>query len=139
MKALPIGLNSRPANRVVNGQKRKWNAYYKLQCMYFSSSSLCLLYRPEMYLSKYKITSQYKDKEPAPPPPPTLEQYPLFLLVTTFKRLYCTYIHVVYTDTKEKKIFLIYKEIQMGAVAKLSMRKGFLINEEMRKYFAIYV
>ncbi len=28
-----------------------------------------------------------------------------------------------YTDKKEKKIFLIYKEIQMGAVAKSNMRK----------------
>jgi hypothetical protein len=43
-----------------------------------------------------------------------------------------------YTDKKEKKIFLIYKEIQNGAVAKLYMRKGFLIYEEMRKYLAIY-
>jgi hypothetical protein len=39
---------------------------------------------------------------------------------------------------KEKKIFLIYKEIQSGAVAKSYMRKGFLIYEEMRKYFPIY-
>jgi hypothetical protein len=31
-----------------------------------------------------------------------------------------------YTDKKEKKIFLIYKEIKMGAVAKLYMKKGFL-------------
>jgi hypothetical protein len=31
------------------------------------------------------------------------------------------------TDKKEKKIFLIYKEIQSGAVAKSHMRKGFLI------------
>jgi hypothetical protein len=39
----------------------------------------------------------------------------------------------VHTDKKEKKLFLIYKEIQMGAIAKLYMRKGFLIYEEMRK------
>ena len=39
---------------------------------------------------------------------------------------------------KEKKIFLIYREIQGGAVAKSYMRKGFLIYEEMRKYFPIY-
>jgi hypothetical protein len=32
------------------------------------------------------------------------------------------------------KIFLIYTEIQKGAVAKSYMRKGFLTNEEMRKY-----
>jgi hypothetical protein len=38
------------------------------------------------------------------------------------------------TDKKENKIFLIYKEIQSGAVAKSYMRKGFLIYEEMRKY-----
>jgi hypothetical protein len=41
----------------------------------------------------------------------------------------------MYTDKKEKKIFLIYKEIQMGAVAnnaKSYMRKSFLIYEEMR-------
>jgi hypothetical protein len=35
------------------------------------------------------------------------------------------------TDKKEKKIFLIYKEIQMGAVAKSYTRKGFLVYEEM--------
>jgi hypothetical protein len=45
---------------------------------------------------------------------------------------------VVRTDKKEKKIFLIYKEIQSGAVAKSYMRKGFLIYEEMCKYFPIY-
>jgi hypothetical protein len=39
----------------------------------------------------------------------------------------------VYTDKKENKIFLIYKEIQMGSCAKLYMRKGFLIYEEMHK------
>jgi hypothetical protein len=43
-----------------------------------------------------------------------------------------------YTDKKENQIFLIYKEIQSGAVAKAYMRKGLLIYEEMRKYFPIY-
>ncbi len=38
------------------------------------------------------------------------------------------------TDKKEKEIFIIYKKIQMGAVAKSYMRKGFLIYEEMHKY-----
>jgi hypothetical protein len=42
------------------------------------------------------------------------------------------------TDKKEKKIFFVYKEIQSRAVAKSYMRKGFLIYEEMRKYFSIY-
>jgi hypothetical protein len=32
-----------------------------------------------------------------------------------------------YTDKKENEIFLIYKEIQSGAVAKSYMRKSFLI------------
>jgi hypothetical protein len=32
-----------------------------------------------------------------------------------------------YTDKNENKIFLIYSEIQSGAVAKSYMRKGFLI------------
>ncbi len=36
-------------------------------------------------------------------------------------------------------MFLIYMEIQSGAVAKSYMRKGFLIYEEMRKYFPIYI
>ncbi len=42
------------------------------------------------------------------------------------------------TDKKEKKIFLKYKEIQMGSGAKSYMRKGFLIYEEMRKYLTTY-
>jgi hypothetical protein len=35
-----------------------------------------------------------------------------------------------HTDKKENKIFLIYKEIQMGSGAKSNMREGFLIYEE---------
>ncbi len=35
-------------------------------------------------------------------------------------------------------MFLIYKEIQMGAVEKSYMKKSFLIYEEMRKYLVIY-
>ncbi len=42
------------------------------------------------------------------------------------------------TEKKENQIFLIYKEIQSGAVAKLYMRKSFLIYEEMRNDFPIY-
>jgi hypothetical protein len=42
------------------------------------------------------------------------------------------------TDKKENQMFLIYKEIRSGAVGKSYMRKGFLICEEMRKYFPIY-
>ncbi len=36
------------------------------------------------------------------------------------------------------QIFLIYKKIQNGAIAKSYMRKGFLIYEEMHKYLTIY-
>jgi hypothetical protein len=43
-----------------------------------------------------------------------------------------------HTDKKENKIFLTYKEIQMGAVAKSYEKKGFLIYEEMGKYLFIY-
>jgi hypothetical protein len=43
-----------------------------------------------------------------------------------------------YIDKKENLIFLIYKEIQTGAVAKSYMRKGFLIYEEMLKYIVIF-
>jgi hypothetical protein len=45
---------------------------------------------------------------------------------------------VYYTDKKENKIFLIYREIKGGAVEKSHMRKGLQIYEEMRKYFPIY-
>ncbi len=43
-----------------------------------------------------------------------------------------------YTDKKENQSFLMYKEIQSGAVAKSYMRMGQLIYEEMRKYFPKY-
>jgi hypothetical protein len=39
------------------------------------------------------------------------------------------------TDKKENKVFLIYKEFQMGSVAKSYMMKGFLIY--MRKCASI--
>ncbi len=39
---------------------------------------------------------------------------------------------------KKRKCFIIFKEIQMGSVAKTYMRKGFLIYEEMRQYLVIY-
>jgi hypothetical protein len=49
---------------------------------------------------------------------------------------YCYILPVItdYTDKKYTKIFLIFKEIQMGAVAKSNMRKGFLIYQEMRQW-----
>jgi hypothetical protein len=53
-------------------------------------------------------------------------------------QLYRDYSLAPLTDKKEKQIFLIYKEIQNGAVAKSYIRKAFLIYEEMRKYLTIY-
>jgi hypothetical protein len=43
-----------------------------------------------------------------------------------------------YTDKKEKEIFLINKEIQIGSVAESYMREGFQIYEEVRRYLTIY-
>jgi hypothetical protein len=46
-----------------------------------------------------------------------------------------------YTDKNENKIirkYKIYKKIQMGSGAKPYLRKGFLMYEEMRKFFPIY-
>jgi hypothetical protein len=50
-----------------------------------------------------------------------------------------------YTDKKENKIFLIYKEIQNGAVAKSYMTNGLLtygeilcISSYIRKHFLLY-
>ncbi len=48
------------------------------------------------------------------------------------------FFNIVCTDKKENQIFLLYEEIQSGAVSKSNMRKGFLIYEEMRKYFPTY-
>ncbi len=43
-----------------------------------------------------------------------------------------------YTDKKENQIFLIYKEIQGGAVAKSYMTNGLLIYREIFTHFLIY-
>jgi hypothetical protein len=43
-----------------------------------------------------------------------------------------------HTDKKENQSFLIYKEIQSGAVAKSYMRKGFLIYGEIKKSAQIF-
>jgi hypothetical protein len=45
---------------------------------------------------------------------------------------------VSYTDKKENQIFLIYKEIQSGAVAKSYITNGFLIYGEIFSHFFIY-
>ncbi len=44
----------------------------------------------------------------------------------------------VYTDKKENQIFLTYKEIQNGAVAKSYMTNGLLIYGEIFAHFLIY-
>jgi hypothetical protein len=43
-----------------------------------------------------------------------------------------------YTDKKENQIFLIYKEIQSGAVAKSYMTNGLVIHGEIFAHFLIY-
>ncbi len=43
-----------------------------------------------------------------------------------------------YTDKKENQIFLIYKEIQNGTVAKSYMTNGLLIYGEVFAHFLIY-
>jgi hypothetical protein len=42
------------------------------------------------------------------------------------------------TDKKENQIFLIYREIQSGAVAKSYMTNGLLIYGEIFAHFLIY-
>ncbi len=51
------------------------------------------------------------------------------------------YVNIVYgslTDKKEKKNFLIYKEIQKGTVAKLYITNGLLIYDLKSAHFLIY-
>jgi hypothetical protein len=43
------------------------------------------------------------------------------------------------TDKKENQIFLIYKEIQSGSVAKSYMTNGLLISGEIFANFLIYI
>jgi hypothetical protein len=51
-----------------------------------------------------------------------------FLPLTERYSMYMpAYSKKTYTDKKEKKIFLVYKEIQKGAVAKSYKTKGLLI------------
>ncbi len=43
-----------------------------------------------------------------------------------------------HTDKKENQIFLIYKEIQSGAVAKSYVTNGLLVYREIFTHFLIY-
>jgi hypothetical protein len=47
-------------------------------------------------------------------------------------------LHTTHTDKKENQIFLVYKEIQSGAVAKSDMTNGLLIYGEIFAHFLIY-
>jgi hypothetical protein len=49
-----------------------------------------------------------------------------------------TFVLVAYTDKKETKIFLIYKNIQNGAFAKSFMTNGLLIFGKIFAHFLIY-
>ncbi len=48
------------------------------------------------------------------------------------------YSTVLYTDKKENQIFLIYKEIQNGTVAKSYMTNDLLIYGKIFSHFLIY-
>jgi hypothetical protein len=50
------------------------------------------------------------------------------------------YVHALrkHAEKKENQIFLIYKEIQSGAVAKSYMTNGLLIYREILTHFLIY-
>jgi hypothetical protein len=54
------------------------------------------------------------------------------------QKVYSRVVRYLYTDKKENKIFLIYKEIQNGAVAKSYMANGLLINGDIFAHFLIY-
>ncbi len=47
-------------------------------------------------------------------------------------------IHIKYTNKKENQIFLIYREIQNGAVTKSYMTNGFPVYGEIFPHFLIY-
>jgi hypothetical protein len=47
--------------------------------------------------------------------------------------IFCATDNTVHTDKKENQIFLIYKEIQSGAVAKSNLTNGLLIYGEISK------
>jgi hypothetical protein len=46
---------------------------------------------------------------------------------------------MLYTDKKANQIFLIYKEIQNGGVAKSYMTNGLLINRDIFALFLIHI
>ncbi len=58
--------------------------------------------------------------------------------VGNFESLLSVYSMRVDTDKKENEIFLMYKEIQMGSVAKSYMTNGRLIYGYIFAHFLIY-
>jgi hypothetical protein len=90
----------------------------------FRSDGLCLFCQsPEFYSQMHSAhTPTSWNHMP--------DVYTKFMLVRVVRYLY--------TDKKENKIFLIYKEIQNGAVPKSYMTNGLLIYGEIFAHFLIY-
>ncbi len=63
-------------------------------------------------------------------------KYLVFTAINLF--IFPNFFYSPYTDKKENQIFLIYKEIQYGAVAKSDMTNGLLIYGEIFALFLIY-
>jgi hypothetical protein len=55
-----------------------------------------------------------------------------------FQRLHNYIDDAAYTDKKENQIFLIYRKIQSGAVAKSFLTNGLLIYGEIFSHFLLY-
>ncbi len=78
--------------------------------------------------------ARYIDHSPVDP----LSEVTRVLSISSWGALFKKNIGGVYTDKKEKKILLIIKEIQNGAVAKSYMTNGLLIYGEIFAHFLIY-
>jgi hypothetical protein len=94
-----------------------------------SSSFQFLFYHSPILL--YLLAPSLPSPQPSFLIIPSTKASPHHLFTWRFFRL-----PMEYTDNKENKIFLVYKEIQMGASAKSYMRKGFLIYEENAQIFS---
>ncbi len=121
----------------IEQEKKGWSRFV----VFFGSTSAPGL--SYSYLSAFCFSCR-RDLKPIPT---TTEKCLVFFLVVFYYVHTESFVYVMFleavclrfvscdTDEKEHKIFLIYKEIQMGSGAKSYMRKGFLIYEEMHKYF----
>ncbi len=61
----------------------------------------------------------------------------LFAYIRDYVELFRRTLYICTLIKKKTKFSIIYKEIQMGSGAKSFMRKGFLLYEEMLKFFLI--